>query len=166
MNVGYSLSLWQWAGWPANICQYIFSSCLQGFSGVLFYISLPDSLSAAESITCAFSDLSVLEKKKPAFILGTNMCSDEREIFLSFLSQVKVSMFNIPFHICLEHFGEPPAVNNNKAGAALTSRSHCAPPLALEPMRCKHSLLRGRRIHTVVTKYFLTPGQSGSEELI
>lgn len=95
MNVGYSLSMWQWAGWPANICQCILSSCLQGFFGVFFYISLPDSLSAAESITCAFSDLSVLEKK-PAFILGTNMCSDEREIFLSLLSQVKVSMFNIP----------------------------------------------------------------------
>lgn len=80
---------------PPIFANIFFPVVCRGFLVGFFYISLHDSLSAAESITCAFSDLSVLEKK-PAFILGSNMCSDEREIFLSSLSQVKVSMFNIP----------------------------------------------------------------------
>lgn len=44
-----------------------------------FCISLPDSLSAAESITCAFSDLSVLEKSQ--LLCSELICGAMRERF-------------------------------------------------------------------------------------
>lgn len=44
-----------------------------------FCISLPDSLSAAESITCAFSDLSVLEKSQ--LLYSELICGAMRERF-------------------------------------------------------------------------------------